>query len=228
MGLGISMGCRAASGGPQAPKRSFLYGAWVAGGNPNSGTINLTAGSSRRLVVAIKGARDAGGTVSPTWNGNAGGTAGGTLVGGSSISAGSLWMYRFDIPDAASNGYISPGWSITQVGCHFAAYQLDNLTSSSPAGTPLERATVSSNAITQTITTLPASSVCIATTQCNNARTFTWSGTAGLVEDYDNLSTNYSHSTASGATSSAISSATVISTSSSTYVSPYQIVAWWA
>lgn len=177
---------------------------------------------NRVVVVSVKGMRDAGGTISAaTINGVAA-----TVAEGASVANGSEFIIYAVVPTGTSIT-ISVTWSITQVGTRFAVHVLRFLQSTTPVATARTN-TVASLAATINTLSPSAKSVIIAHTNAQNNTTWSWSGTAGLTEDYDSNSGGlYNHSGASKVFPGPMTTPTIIATASGAWTNPQMSAVMW-
>lgn len=140
--------------------------------------VNFGAPSSTRLiVVCIAGYRDNGGTVASATIGGV--TA--TIHANNSIGNGSIATISAVVPTGTS-GTVVISWSILQAATTIDVYALDNIKSTTPTFTIVD----TSSPLSQDITYGP-NTVVIAHAKAYTAGSFTWSGSAGLVEQGDNI-----------------------------------------
>lgn len=144
------------------------------------------ASPTRLIVVCMGGYRDKGGTiVSATIGGVAA-----TIHFNSSLGNGSLAMISALVPTGTS-GAINITWSIQQAAMTIDVYAIDNIKSTTPAFTLTDTA----SPLSQNITFAPKT-VVIAQVKSYTTGSFTWSGSAGLIEQDDSTYGVCTHSSA--------------------------------
>lgn len=184
--------------------------------------IGVADDASRLVVACVKGMRDAGGTISSA---TIGGVAA-TVIEGASVANGSEFIIAAVVP-TGTTATVTVNWSITQVGTRIAVYVLRWLKSTTPVSTA-RSTTVSSLAITINTISPPSNSIVIAHTNAQNNTTWTWSGTAGLQENFgSNSGSVYNHSGASAMFPAPLTTPTIIATVPSAWTSPQMSVACW-
>lgn len=149
--------------------------------------VNFGAPSStRRIVVCIAGYRDAGGTVASA---TIGGIAA-TIHLNTSLGNGSIAIVSAVVPTGTS-GTVVINWSILQAATTIDVYAVDNIKSTIPTLTAVD----TTSPLSQNISHDP-NTVVIAHAKTYTTGSFTWSGTAGLVEQadhtYDGVNTHSS------------------------------------
>lgn len=139
--------------------------------------VNFGAPSTTRLIViCIAGYRDAGGTiVSATIGGVAA-----TIHANTSIGNGSCALISAIVP-AGTSGTVVITWSVLQAATTIDVYAIDNITSTTPVFVIVD----TTSPLSQNITYSP-NTVVIAHAKAYTGGSFTWSGSAGLVEQADN------------------------------------------
>lgn len=186
--------------------------------------IGVADDPGRLVVACVKGMRDAGGTISSA---TIGGVAA-TVVEGASVANGSEFIIQAVVP-SGTTATVTVNWSVTQVGTRIAVYVLKRLKSPTPVATA-RSTTLSGLSCTISSISPPANSIMIAhtTSQSPSSTTWVWSGTAGLVEDFDsNSGSYYNHSGASKVFGTAMTTPTVIATASPNWTNPQMSVACW-
>lgn len=210
---------------PRQATVAFMGDYEMSGSGATWTQTNIPIGAetaNRLVVVCVKGKRDAGGTISAA---TIGGVAA-TVVEGASVSGGSEFIIQAVVP-TGTTATVSITWSIAQVGCLCAVYVLRNLKSTTPFATA-RSVTVVSLACTINTISPPANSIVIAHVNALNNTTFEWSGTAGLVEDFDSGGPSvYRHSGASRKFNAGATTPTIIATASGSWSGPQMSVACW-
>jgi hypothetical protein len=173
-------------------------------------TYNFTSqnfGSARkyrRIIVAVSGYRDAGGTVSSA-------TIGGvsaTVHVNKSQAYSSIAIISAVVPTGTS-GTVSITWSVLQAACSISVFAMDLDGSSSLYDSGSDY----SGGISVSVSP-PARSCLVCHVARYNAGAYTWSGTLGVTEYDDNNHDLVRHSSAYFKTSAA-DSGTIIATSAS-------------
>lgn len=189
--------------GAGLPKLTFLG---TASDITNSSTYSFTgksfgkASQDRLIVCAVSGYRDAGGTISSA---TIGGVAA-AIYGNTSVAYGSGAFIAAVVP-SGNTGTITINWSNQQASCAIAWYSITGLQSTIAAGTQTDAVAPAALSIAPR-----RGRVVICKANCLTSGTWTWGGTAGVVEDCDFYRTNVTFSTASKVFDEDLSSQTII------------------
>lgn len=144
--------------------------------NYSFSSVNLGAPSPTRLiVVCVAGYRDAGGTVASATIGGV--TA--TIHLNTSIGNGSIATISAIVP-TGETGTVTINWSTLQAATTIDVYAIDNIKSTTPDFTAVD----TTSPLSQSITYDP-NTIVIAHAKTYTTGSFTWSGSAGLIEQAD-------------------------------------------
>lgn len=210
--------------GETGPTCTFITGQLLSG-TASSYSYNATIGEAndpnRLVVVGIKGARDSGGSISGTIGGVAF-----TQVAGQNLGNGAEYIVSAVVPTGTTANIVI-NWSQAQVCTVICVYVLRFLTSTTVYANATTT-TASSNATTISSISPPPKSIVIGHTGGQNSVSWTWSGTAGLMEDYDGgAGSNYNSSCASKYFPGGATTPTIIATASGSWVNPIMSVVCW-
>lgn len=149
---------------------------------------SISPSPTRLVVVCISGFRDVGGTVASATIGGV--TA--TIARNTSIGNGSIAMIYAEVP-TGTTATVSITWSTLQAGTSIATYVMDGLQSNTH-----DSAGVDTTDPLNLNTTVQPEGIIIAHGKNYGNNNFTWTGTQGIVENYDaGIGTSVSHTAAS-------------------------------